>query len=72
MPSHPAGDARAPRLGNPDLSPPLSRTRGAHHRGQVLWQESPGTPLLLLVVATRGDLVRLLGITPTQLYGAAP
>ena len=32
---------------NPDLSPPLSRTRGAHHRGQVLWQECPGTPLLL-------------------------
>ena len=32
---------------NPDLSRPLSRTRGAHHRGQVLWQECPGTPLLL-------------------------
>ena len=45
----------APRSwANPDLSPPLSRTRGAHHRGQVLWQECPGTPLLLLVVATRG------------------
>ena len=29
---------------NPDLSPPLSRTRSAHHRGQVLWQERPGTP----------------------------
>ena len=28
----------APRgWANPDLSPPLSRTRGAHHRGQVLW-----------------------------------
>ena len=40
---------------NPDLSLPLSRTRGAHHRGQVLWQECPGTSLLLLVVATRGD-----------------
>ena len=37
---------------NPDLSPPLSRTRGPHHRGQVLWQECPGTPPLLLVVAT--------------------
>ena len=46
----------APRgWANPDLSPPLSRTRGAHHRGQVLWQERPGTPLLLPVVATRGD-----------------
>ena len=57
---------------NPDLSPPLSRTRGAHHRGLVLWQECPGTPLLLLVVATRGDPGRVLGITPTHLYGAAP
>ena len=63
----------APRgWANPDLSPPLSRTRGAHHRGQVLWQECPGTPLLLLVVATRGDLGRILGISPTHLYGATP
>ena len=63
----------APRSwANPDLSPPLSRTRGAHHSGQVLWQECPGTPLLLLVVATRGDPERVLGITPTHLYGAAP
>ena len=63
----------APRgWANPDLSPPLSRTRGAHHRGQVLWQECPGTPLLLLFVATRGDAERVLGITPTHLYGAAP
>ena len=63
----------APRgWANPDLPPPLSRTRGAHHRGQVLWQERPGTPLLLLVVATRGDPERVLGITPTHLYGAAP
>ena len=52
--------------------PPLSKTRGAHHRGQVLWQEWPGTTLLLLVVATRGDPERVLGITPTHLYGAAP
>ena len=52
--------------------PPLSRTRGTHHRGQVLWQEYPGTPLPLLVVATRGDPGRILGITPTHLYGAAP
>ena len=63
----------APRgWANPDLPPPLSRTWGAHHRGQVLWQECPGTPLLLLVVATRGDPERVLGITPTNLYGAAP
>ena len=53
-------------------SPPLSRTRGAHQRGQVLWQECPGTPLLLLVVATRGDPGRILWITPTDLYGATP
>ena len=63
----------APRgWANPDLPPPLSRTRGAHHRGQVLWQECPGTPLLLLVVATRGDPEQVHGITPTHLYGAAP
>ena len=57
---------------NADLFPPLSRTRGAHHRGQVLWQERPGTPLLLFVVATRVDPEWVLGITPTHLYGAAP
>ena len=63
----------APRgWANPDLPPPLSRTRGAHHRGQVLWQECPGTPLLLLVIATRGDPERVLGNTPTHPYGAAP
>ena len=57
---------------NPDLPPPLSRIRDAHHRGQVLWQECPGTPLFLLVVATRRDPERVLGIIPTHLYGAAP
>ena len=63
----------APRgWANPDLSPPLSRTRGTHHRRQVLWQGCPGTPLLLLVVATHGDPGRILGITPTHLYGATP
>ena len=63
----------APRgWANPNLSPPLSRTRRGHHRGQVLWQERPGTPLLLHVVATCGDPERVLGITPTHLYGAAP
>ena len=35
----------APRgCANPDLSPPLFRTRSAHHRGQVLWQERPAPP----------------------------
>ena len=63
----------APRgWANPHLSPPLSRTRSARHRGQVLWQARPGTPLLLLIVATREDPERVLGITPTRLHGAAP
>ena len=57
---------------DPRLSPPLSRTRGAHHREQVLWQEGPGTALLLLLVATRGDPERVPGVTPTHPYGAAP
>ena len=71
-PALPPG-THAPRgWANPDLPPPLSRTRSAHHRGQVLWQERPGTPLLLLIVATRGDPERVLGITPTHLYGAVP
>ena len=54
------------------LSPPLFRTTGAHHREQVLWQECPGGPLLLLVVTTRGDPERVLGIIPTNLYETAP
>ena len=63
----------APRgWANPGLPPPLSRTRAAHHRGQVLRQECPGTPQPLLVVATRGYPERVLGITPTHLCGAAP
>ena len=72
MPRPPTGNARTPRLGQPNLSPPLSRTRGAHNRGLVLWQERPGTPLLLLVVTTRGDPEQVLGVTPTHSYGAAP
>ena len=64
---------QAPRSwASPRLSPPLSRNRGAHHRMRVLWQERPGTPLLLLVVTTCGDPERVLGVTPTLLYGAAP
>ena len=63
----------APRgWANPNTSPRLSRTRAAHHRGQVLWQERPGSPLLLLVVATCGDPERVLRPTPAHLYGAAP
>ena len=54
------------------LSLPLSRTRGTDHRGQALWQERPGTLLLLLVVATRGDPERVPWATPTHLYGGAP
>ena len=57
---------------SPHLSPPVSRTRGAHHREHVLWQKRPGTPLLLLVVTTRGDPEQVLGITPTHMYGTAP
>ena len=63
----------APRgWASPNLPPPFSRTKGAHHRGLFLRQECPGTPLLLLVVTTRGDPERVLGVTPTHLYGAAP
>ena len=72
MPRPPAGDARAPRLGQPRPVPPPLQTRSAHHRGQVLYQERSVTPLLLLVVATRGDPERVLGITPTHVYGSAP
>ena len=64
----PAGDARTSRMGGPEPVPPPLQD----HRGQVLWQERPGTPLLLLVVATRRGPERVLGITPTRLYGAAP
>ena len=63
----------APRVwSDPRLSPPLYRMRGAHHRGQVLWQERPGTPLLLLVLTTCGDPEWVLGVGPPHLYGAAP
>ena len=68
----PTSHTRARRLGQPaPAPPPPSRPRGAHHRGQVLWQEHLGTGLLLLVVTTRGDPERVLGVIPTHLYGAA-
>ena len=57
---------------HPRLSQPLSMTRGADHSGQVLWQGRPGTPLLFLIVTTRGDPERILGVTPTHFYMAAP
>ena len=41
----PAGRSRTPRLGASTPTPPsLSETRGAHHRGQVLWQEPWASP----------------------------
>ena len=62
----------APRgSAHPRLSPPLSRTRCAHHRGQVLWQERPGTPQLLLDVTTRRGPEQVRGATPTHLHGAS-
>ena len=65
--------AGAPRSwAHQHLSPPLPRTRGAHHRGQVLCQERPGTPMLLPVVATRRGPERVLGANPIHLYGASP
>ena len=70
-PAPPPATQAARGWASPHLSPPVSRTRGAHHRGQVLCQERPGTPLLLLVVTTCRDPDRVLGITPTHLYRAA-
>ena len=63
-------DTHMPRCwDHPLLCPPLFRTRGAHHRGQTLWQEIPGTTLLFFVVATRMEPEQVLGPTPTHLYG---
>ena len=73
VPRPPAGNARAPRLGQRGpVPPPSPGPRVPTTGGQVLWQERPGTPLLLLVVATRGDPEQVLGITRTHLHGAAP
>ena len=54
---------------HPLLSLHFSRTRGTDHRGQALWQEQPGTPLILLSVAARGDPEQVLEATPSHLYG---
>ena len=62
----------APRSwAHPHLPPSLSGTRGAHHRGQIHWQERRDTPLLLLVVATCGNPQMVHGATRTPLYEAA-
>ena len=63
----------APRSwAHPALIPRLSSPMGANDRGQALWHDHPGTPLLLLVITTRGDLERVLRAGPTNLYGASP
>ena len=72
VPRPPASHPRASQLGPPAPVPILSRTRSAHHRRQVLPPQRPGTPLLLPIDATRGGRQRVLGATPTSLYGAAP
>ena len=54
------------------LLPPLSRTRAAHHRSRSSGKSPRAPPLLLLIVTTRGDPERDLGVTPTHLYRAAP
>ena len=48
--------------------PLLSRTRGAHHKGHVHWQERPGNPLLLLVFTPRGSW----GSPPSTSTGQRP
>ena len=72
VPSPPAGHPRGSHLAQPTPVPPFSRTRGAHHRGQALWQERIGSLLLLVVVATRRDPEWVLGAIPTHHYGAEP
>ena len=63
----------APRgWANPDLSPPLSRTRGAHHRGRSSGKSALATRCSSSSSRPAGTRGRVLGITPTHLYGAAP
>ena len=72
MPRPPAGDARLPRMGQPQPVPPPLQDQGCPPLGAGPLARVPGHPPALLVVATRGDPDRVLGITPTHLYGAAP
>ena len=71
MPHPPAGDARAPRLGQPRPVPLPLQNQECPAQGAGPLARAPWHPPLLLLVATRGDQERVLGITPTHLYGAA-
>ena len=63
----------APRgWANPDLSPPLSRTRGAQHRGRSSGKSALAPPCSSSSSRPAGTRNGSLGITPTHLYGAAP
>ena len=56
----------------PELPPPPLQNQECPPQGAGPLARAPWHPLLLLVVATRGDPERVLGITPTHPYGAAP
>ena len=57
---------------DPRLSPPLSRTRGAHHGGQILWQERPGTPCSSLSSRPAGTRSGSRGSPPPTSTGQRP
>ena len=61
-----------PAAGAARTCSPPPQNWGCPPQGQILQQERPVTPLLLLVVTTRGDPEPVLGITPNHLYGAGP
>ena len=62
----------APRgWANPDLTPPSPEPGVPTTGGRSSGKSALGMPLLLLIVATRGDPEQVLRITPTHLYGAA-
>ena len=79
-PRTPSSTRRSP--GSPLGAPPSHwrRTRPAAGLTKTCPPPSPGpgvpttggSPLLLLVVATRGGPGQILGITPTHLYGVTP